>query len=67
MSSPTAVEHLVHALREAGVARVHGVEGDSSHPIAAAIRRTDGIERAAAQCSVSWTRRDPRTNFWRTV
>ena len=44
MSSPTAVEHLVHALREAGVARVHGVEGDSSHPIADAIRRTDGIE-----------------------
>jgi hypothetical protein len=42
MSSPTAVEHLVHALREAGVARVCGVE--SAHPIADAIRRTDGIE-----------------------
>jgi hypothetical protein len=44
MSSPTAFEHLVHALREAGVACVYGVEGDRSHPIADAIRRTDGIE-----------------------
>jgi len=42
MSSPTAFEHLVHALREAGVARVYGVE--SAHPIPDAIRRTDGIE-----------------------
>jgi hypothetical protein len=28
MSSPTAVEHLVRALREAGVARVYGVTSD---------------------------------------
>ena len=37
-------EQLVHVLRQAGVARVYGLVGDSLNPVVDAIRRTDGIE-----------------------
>src|SRR5882672_8591685 len=40
----TVGEQLVHVLRQAGVARVYGVVGDSLNPFVDAIRRTEGIE-----------------------
>src|SRR5262249_6639704 len=40
----TVGEQLVQVLRQAGVARVYGVVGDSLNPFVDAIRRTDGIE-----------------------
>src|SRR5258706_11627264 len=40
----TIGEQLVHVLRQAGVARVYGVVGDSLNPFVDAIRRTEGIE-----------------------
>src|SRR5258705_2713457 len=40
----TVGEQLVHVLRQAGVARVYGVVGDSLNRIVDAIRRTGGIE-----------------------
>jgi pyruvate dehydrogenase (quinone) len=40
----TVGEQLVHVLRQAGVARVYGVVGDSLNPFVDAIRRTKGIE-----------------------
>jgi pyruvate dehydrogenase (quinone) len=44
MSSPMLAEQLAQALRQAGVAGVYGVVGESHDPIVDAIRRTDGIE-----------------------
>ncbi len=44
MSNPTLAEQLIHILRQAGVARIYGVVGDSLNPVVDAIRRTDGIE-----------------------
>ena len=38
----TVGEQLVHVLRQAGVARVYGVVGDSLNPFVDAIRRTKG-------------------------
>ena len=40
----TIGEQLVEVLRQAGVARVYGVVGDSLNPFVDAIRRTEGIE-----------------------
>src|SRR4030095_9446419 len=40
----TVGEQLVQVLRQAGVARVYGVVGDSLNPFVDAIRRTEGIE-----------------------
>jgi pyruvate dehydrogenase (quinone) len=40
----TVGEQLVQLLRQAGVARVYGVVGDSLNPFVDAIRRTEGIE-----------------------
>src|SRR5262249_60668317 len=39
----TVGEQLVHVLRQAGVARVYGVVGDSLNPFVDAIRRAEGI------------------------
>jgi len=39
-----SAEQLAQALRQAGVAGVYGVVGESHDPIVEAIRRTDGIE-----------------------
>jgi hypothetical protein len=44
MSSPMLAEQLAQALRQAGVAGVYGVVGESHDPVVDAIRRTDGIE-----------------------
>jgi len=44
MSNATVAEQLVQVLRQAGVARVYGVVGDSLNPFVDAIRRTEGIE-----------------------
>jgi hypothetical protein len=44
MSSPMLAEQLAQALRQAGVAGVYGLVGESHDPIVDAIRRTDGIE-----------------------
>src|SRR5262245_52919905 len=40
----TIGDQLVQVLRQAGVARVYGVVGDSLNPFVDAIRRTEGIE-----------------------
>src|SRR4029450_12519889 len=40
----TVGEQLVQVLRQAGVARVYGVVGDSLNPFVDAILRTEGIE-----------------------
>jgi pyruvate dehydrogenase (quinone) len=40
----TLAEQLTAVLRQAGVARVYGVVGDSLNPIVDAIRRTDGVD-----------------------
>jgi hypothetical protein len=40
----TVGEQLVHVLRQAGVARVYGVVGDSLNPFVDAIRRTEGTD-----------------------
>jgi len=40
----TVGEQLVQVLRQAGVARVYGIVGDSLNPFVDAIRRTQGIE-----------------------
>ncbi|MDQ7904939.1 pyruvate dehydrogenase [Phytohabitans sp. ZYX-F-186] len=44
MSEPTLAEQLIDILRQAGVARVYGVVGDSLNPVVDAIRRTEGID-----------------------
>ena len=44
MSKGTVGEQLVQVLRQAGVARVYGVVGDSLNPFVDAIRRAEGIE-----------------------
>src|SRR5262245_56232404 len=44
MSHGTVGDQLVQVLRQAGVARVYGVVGDSLNPFVDAIRRTAGIE-----------------------
>jgi pyruvate dehydrogenase (quinone) len=43
MSNGTVGEQLVQVLRQAGVARVYGVVGDSLNPFVDAIRRAEGI------------------------
>jgi pyruvate dehydrogenase (quinone) len=43
MSNGSVGEQLVQVLRQAGVARVYGVVGDSLNPLVDAIRRTEGI------------------------
>src|SRR4030095_15376404 len=45
----TVGEQLVQVLRQAGVARVYGVVGDSLNPFVDAIRRTEGIEWIAVR------------------
>ncbi|MFI5528727.1 pyruvate dehydrogenase [Kitasatospora sp. NPDC051853] len=40
----SVAEQMVEVLREAGVARVYGVVGDSLNPVVDAIRRTAGID-----------------------
>ena len=40
----TVAEQLVWTLRDAGVARIYGIVGDSLNPIVDAVRRTEGIE-----------------------
>jgi pyruvate dehydrogenase (quinone) len=42
--SDTLADQLIAVLRQAGVARIYGVVGDSLNPVVDAIRRTDGIE-----------------------
>lgn len=42
--SGTVAEQLVEVLRQAGVARIYGLVGDSLNPVADAVRRTPGIE-----------------------
>jgi hypothetical protein len=44
MSSPMLAEQLAQTLRQAGVAGIYGVVGESHDPVVDAIRRTDGIE-----------------------
>jgi pyruvate dehydrogenase (quinone) len=44
MAKKTLADQFVEILRQAGVARVYGVVGDSLNPVVDAIRRTDGIE-----------------------
>lgn len=48
-TSVNVAEQLVQVLLEAGVARVHGVVGDSLNPVVDAIRRTEGIDWVAVQ------------------
>jgi pyruvate dehydrogenase (quinone) len=44
VSDRTLAEQLIDVLRQAGVARVYGVVGDSLNPVVDAIRRADGID-----------------------
>jgi pyruvate dehydrogenase (quinone) len=39
MSTPTLAEQLIDVLRQAGVERVYGVDGDSLNPVITAGRR----------------------------
>ncbi|MCP2168265.1 pyruvate dehydrogenase [Goodfellowiella coeruleoviolacea] len=41
---PTVAEQFVQVLRQAGVARIYGVVGDSLNPVVDAVRRTEGID-----------------------
>jgi pyruvate dehydrogenase (quinone) len=40
----TLADQLIAVLRQAGVARIYGIAGDSLNPLVDAIRRTDGID-----------------------
>jgi pyruvate dehydrogenase (quinone) len=40
----TVADQLVRTLRDAGVARIYGIVGDSLNPVVDAVRRTEGIE-----------------------
>jgi pyruvate dehydrogenase (quinone) len=42
--SQTVADQIIEVLRQAGVARIYGLVGDSLNPVVDAVRRTEGIE-----------------------